>query len=239
MPQTGRIEGRHLPVQDVVTLAARHGCKTIACTYTEPTIYFEYAYDIAAQAADKGIETVFVSNGFINPKPLKKIAPLLTAANIDLKGWDEKFYNDVCGGDLKSVLYALKLMRKLGIFLEVTTLVVTDYVDNEKTLQEIASFIADELGPETPWHISRFYPSYKYNNTMPTSPDIIHRAREIGQKQGLRYVYSGNIRGDDGESTFCYDCGEKLISRYGYFIENNKIQNGQCPSCGAVIDGIF
>ncbi|MBN1482359.1 AmmeMemoRadiSam system radical SAM enzyme [candidate division KSB1 bacterium] len=238
MPRSGRIEGQYLPVAEVIDMAEKYDCKTIACTYTEPTIYFEYAYDIARQASERNIRTVFVSNGFINPKPIRKIAPYLAAANIDLKGWDDTFYRTVCGGELKSVLNALKLMKQLGIFLEVTTLVVTGYVDKESILRDIAKFIANELGVETPWHISRFYPSYKYAQQQPTAVGIIQRAREIGFEEGLRYVYSGNVKGDDGESTFCYSCGEKLISRYGYLIEANKIINSKCPSCGAVIDGI-
>ncbi|MBN1466561.1 AmmeMemoRadiSam system radical SAM enzyme, partial [candidate division KSB1 bacterium] len=138
MPRNGRIEGQIVPAAQIVELAEKYQCKTIACTYTEPTIYFEYAYDIARLAAEKELLTVFVSNGFINPRPLEKIAPLLAAANIDLKGWDEDFYKDVCGGSLKSVLKALKLMKKLGIFIEVTTLVVPGYVDNDATLSDIA-----------------------------------------------------------------------------------------------------
>lgn len=238
LAQTGHIEGQYLPVAQVVDLAEKYGCKTIACTYTEPTIYYEYAYDIARSAAERGLRTIFVSNGFINAKPIRKIAPFLAAANIDLKGWDAAFYRNVCGGELKAVLNALKLMKKLGIFLEVTTLVVTGYVDKETILRDIARFIVNELGVETPWHISRFYPNYNYTQQQPTALHMIQRAREIGFAEGLRYVYSGNIRGDAGESTFCYACGEKLISRYGYSILENKIVNSTCPSCGAKIDGI-
>lgn len=238
LPHTGHIEGQQLPPQQVVRMAKRYNCKTIACTYTEPTIYFEYAYDIAKLAAEEDILTVFVSNGYITPKPLKQIAPFLTAANIDLKGWDEQFYSEVCGGDLKSVLNTLKLMKKLGIFVEVTTLVVTGYVDKESVLRDIAAFIANELGPETPWHISRFHPSYKYRDSHPTNIESIHRAREIGVEQGLRYVYSGNILGDSGEHTYCYSCNTQLITRIGFEVSNNIIQDGKCPNCGAEIDGI-
>jgi len=238
MPHTGRIEGQRLPASEVVRLAKEYNCKTIACTYTEPTIYFEYAYDIAKLAAEQDILTVFVSNGFINPKPLQKIAPFLAAANIDLKGWDEDFYRAVCGGDFKAVLNTLKLMKKLDIFVEVTTLAVTGYVDDETTLRSIARFIKNELGAETPWHISRFFPQYHYASVPPTPANVLHRAREIGLDEGLRYVYTGNMAGDENESTFCYACGERLIHRSGYRIVNNKIKNNKCPVCGAVIDGI-
>ena len=238
MPRTGFIEGRKCTAGEIVDMAKRAHCKTIACTYTEPTIYFEYAYDIARFAAEKEILTLFVSNGFTNAKPIEKIAPYLAAANIDLKGWDEDFYKNVCGGSLKSVLNTLKLMKKLGIFVEVTTLVVPGYVDNEITLTDIAKFIANDLGVETPWHISRFFPHYRYHSKALTSPEILGRAREIGKQQGLRYVYLGNIRDAEGESTFCYSCGEKLISRNGYMIKYNKIIDNKCPVCGAKIDGI-
>lgn len=238
MPQSGRIVGQYEPVAEIVRTAKQYNCKTIACTYTEPTIFYEYAYDIAKLAAEENILTVFISNGYINPKPLRKIAPFLAAANIDLKGWDESFYRNVCGGELKSVLNTLKLMKKLDIFLEVTTLIVPGYVDNEASLRQIAKFIKNELGPETPWHLSRFYPHYKYTEQHPTNIEIIQRAREIGFEEGLRYVYTGNVVGDVGESTFCYSCGEKLINRRGYQIIENKIRNGKCPNCGAKIDGI-
>jgi len=238
LPQTGRIEGQPLPAAKVVQMARDYECRTIACTYTEPTIYFEYAYDIARLAADAGIDVVFVTNGFINPGPLKKIAPVLAAANVDLKGWDEEFYRDVCGGELKAVLNALKLMKKLGIFVEVTTLAVTGYVDDDATLRQIARFIKNELGPETPWHISRFFPDYRYASVPATATDVLLRARQIGLDEGLRYVYIGNMLDDEGESTFCTSCGERLIHRSGYRIIDNKIKNAKCPVCGAVIDGI-
>lgn len=240
MPRGGgaRIAGETLPVESVVQLAKKYKCRTIACTYTEPTIFYEYAYDISRKAYEEGIKTVFVSNGYINEKPLRQIAPFLAAANIDLKGWDEAFYHKVIGGDLKSVLDALRLYKKLGIWLEVTTLVVPTFVDNEKSLREIALFIKNELGEETPWHISRFYPHYKMNFLPPTETAILQRAREIGYDVGLRYVYSGNVPGDIGENTFCYSCGEKLIERYGFQVLSNKIKNGKCFNCGAAIDGI-
>jgi pyruvate formate lyase activating enzyme len=238
MPHTGQIEGQHLPAKEVVQLAKARDCKTIACTYTEPTIYFEYAYDIARLAAEQDIKTVFVSNGFINPKPLQKIAPFLSAANIDLKGWDDDFYRNVCGGDFMPVLNTLKLMKKLNIFIEVTTLAVTGFVDDESVLRDIARFIKNELGPETPWHISRFFPQYHYASAPPTPPEVLQRAREIGLDEGLRYVYIGNIMDGGGENTNCYSCGERLIHRSGYQILSNKILNNKCPACDVVIDGI-
>ena len=239
IPPDGKIRGEALPAKQVVELAQQHNCKTIACTYTEPTIYFEYAFDIARLAFEKGIKTVFVSNGFINEEPLKKIAPFLAATNIDLKGWDQDFYRKIVGGDLNKVLDALRLYKKLGVFVEVTTLVVPHYVDNEKTLKEIALFIKNDLGVETPWHISRFYPQFKCDHLPPTSISILRRAREIGLEAGLRYVYSGNVPGDIGEHTYCYSCGEKVIERYGFQILKNNLQQGVCANCHTKLDGIW
>ncbi len=231
--------GEKLPATVVVEQALRSQCKTIACTYTEPTVFFEYCLDIAKAAQEKDIKTVWVTNGFINEAPLREIAPYLAAANVDLKGWDESFYRKIVGGELAPVLNTLKLMKNLGIWVEVTTLVVPSYVDNEETLLSIATFIKNELGAETPWHISRFYPQYQCTHLPPTNVAILRRAREIGLEMGLRYVYSGNVPGDIGENTFCYNCGAKLIERYGFEILANHIKNSKCSVCGALIDGLF
>ncbi len=234
----GNIQGHRVTVADIVRSARANQCKTIACTYTEPTIFYEYAYDIAKSSKEQGVETVFVTNGFINEEPLRQIAPYLAAANVDLKGWDKAFYRKVVGGNLTSVLQALRLMKKLNIWVEVTTLAVPDHVDSDEKFREIALFIKNELGPETPWHISRFYPNYECDYLPITPLDVLRRAREIGLDVGLRYVYSGNVPGDVGESTFCYSCGEKLIERYGFYVLSNRVVDGKCFKCGAAIDGI-
>ncbi|MBN1999196.1 AmmeMemoRadiSam system radical SAM enzyme [candidate division KSB1 bacterium] len=236
--KNGRIAGQHTTASQIVLAAGRAACKTIACTYTEPTIYFEFALDIAREAQEQGIHTVLVTNGYINKEPLKELAPFVSAANVDLKGWDENFYKNIIGGDLKSVLEAIVLLKKLGIWVELTTLVVPGFVDNENTLSEIARFIVKECGVETPWHISRFYPHFQYTDLPPTDTRILLLGKEIGRAEGLRYVYTGNMPGENGENTNCYQCDTLLVKRYGFHIEKNTLKNGCCPSCGAVIDGV-
>ncbi len=239
LPGGGReIRGEELSPQSIVFEAKRYKCEIIAYTYTEPTIFFEYAYDASKLAQREGIRNVFVTNGYMSQEALIKINPYLDAANVDLKSFREDFYKTVCGAELESVLGALKLIKKLGIWLEVTTLIIPTLNDSDEELKEIASFIV-ALGEETPWHLSRFYPTYKLNKTPSTSLETIHRAREIGLKAGLRYVYVGNVPGDEGENTYCYHCGRLLIRRYGYKIEKFNLTEGRCKYCRVEIDGVW
>ncbi len=230
--------GQDFPPERVVRLAVQYDCKTIAYTYTEPTIFYEYAYDTAVLAAKHEILNVFVTNGFISQDALRQIAPVLHAVNVDLKGWSEEYYRKIVGGRLQPILDNLKLMKQLGIWIEVTTLCVPGHVDTDDQFRSIARFIRDELGPETPWHVSRFYPHYRMTDVPPTPVSVLRRAREIGLEEGLRYVYSGNVPGDEGEHTYCYQCGQVLIRRWGFTILEYKIRDGKCPKCGAVIDGL-
>ncbi len=233
----GEPAGQPLTSRQVVDAAVSRGCRTIACTYTEPTVYFEYALEIAQLAKAEGMATVFVTNGYINEAPLRELAPFLAAANVDLKGWNRDFYRRVIGGDRDSVLATLKVMKQLGVWVEVTTLLVPDQIV-ETDLQEIARFIRQELGAETPWHISRYHPDYQYTQTPATPLSLLQRGREIGLAAGLRYVYSGNIPGDEGEHTYCPQCGKKVIERYGFQITAYHVHNGGCRFCGAVLDGV-
>lgn len=231
------IPGEELSPQSIVFEAKRYKCEIIAYTYTEPTVFFEYAYDTSELAQKEGIRNVFVTNGYMSQEALIKINPYLDAANVDLKTFREDFYKKVCGAELEPVLEALKLMKKLGIWLEITTLIIPTLNDSDEELEEIARFIV-ALGEETPWHLSRFYPTYKLNKIPSTSLETIHRAREIGLKAGLRYVYVGNVPGDEGENTYCYHCGRLLIRRYGYKIKESNLEEGRCKYCRVKIDGI-
>ncbi len=236
--QTCSIPGEKMTAGEVVAYAGHTGCKSISYTYTEPTIFFEYAFDIAKLAREKGIYNNFVTNGYIEDEPLRAIKPYLDAANIDLKGFDESFYKKVCKAELSKVLETIRNYRKLDIWIELTTLIIPGYNDNEDALRAIAKFIVGELGSQVPWHVSAFYPTYKLRETKRTSPETLKRARDIGLEEGLRYVYEGNIPGSDGEHTYCYSCKKTVIKRYGYSILEYNIKDGSCIYCGAVIDGI-
>ncbi len=223
----------------LVTMAKEASCISIAYTYTEPTIYFEYAYETAKIAHEHGLLNLFVTNGYINPEPLQFMKDYLDAANVDLKSFSEDFYKKLVGARLAPVLEALKLIKKLKIFVEITTLVIPGENDSEAELTAIASFIRNELGVETPWHISRFYPHYRLMDHSSTPVSTLNRAREIGVAQGLRYVYLGNVPGSNTENTYCYNCGQLLIERYGYQVIQNKVDSGKCKFCGAKIDGLY
>ena len=234
----GRIDGSTVPPSKIVSLAKENRCQSISYTYTEPTIYFEYAYETAALASKDGIKNIFVTNGYMTEEALKTIQPYLDAANVDLKSFQEKFYKEICGSRLKPVLENLKLMREMGIWVEITTLVIPTLNDSDKEFEEIAQFIVS-LGPEVPWHISAFYPTYKMLNLPRTPASLLHRAREIGIKAGLRYVYCGNIPGEEGEDTFCPQCGRKVIERVGFWVVKNDVVKGECLHCHTKIDGIW
>jgi pyruvate formate lyase activating enzyme len=234
----GRISGQEVPPEMLVQAAVKHKCKTIAYTYTEPAVFWDYAFDAAKLATPKGIKNIFVTNGFLSEASLTEIIPYLHGANVDLKSFDEEMYKSICGARLKPVLDNICLMKEKGVWVEITTLLIPDLNDSTEELKAIAKFIA-ELDPGIPWHISRFHPTYRMMDRPPTSLKLILRACEIGKEAGLRYVYIGNIPGEEGESTFCYHCGAKLIHRWGFEVMGNRLVDGGCPECGTDIDGIW
>jgi len=239
-PREGRgIVGRSLPPEEVVRLAKKYNCKSISYTYTEPTIFLEYAYDTAKLAKKGGIDNNFVTNGYMTAETLEMIAPYLDAANVDLKAFTDKFYREVCGARLEPVLETLRMMKELGIWVEITTLITPTLNDSKDELEKIANFIYRELDREIPWHVSRFYPHYKMGHLPPTPIETLSKARKIGLNAGLRYVYCGNTPGDIGENTYCYNCGEMLIRRHGFSILENKLHEGRCFNCNSEIDGIL
>ena len=228
----GKIIGEELPPEKVVKQALKSGCKSIAYTYTEPTIFFEYAYDTAKLVKRKNLANVFVTNGYQTPETIKKMKGIIDAANIDLKSFSEEFYQKICGARLTPVLEAIKLMHKAGIWIEITTLVVPKQNDSEKELTQIAKFIAS-VDRNIPWHISRFHPDYKMTNSYPTPLETLENAFQIGKNAGLKYVYLGNVITETGENTFCPKCGALAIRRAGYLTEVLGVdKEGNCSNCG-------
>ncbi|MBU4369155.1 AmmeMemoRadiSam system radical SAM enzyme [Patescibacteria group bacterium] len=233
-----QISGEDLSPSDIVKLAIKHKVPSISYTYTEPSIFIEYALETMKLAKKQRIKNTWVTNGYLTEKALKTIAHYLNAANVDLKFFDNDMYKKVCNAQLQPVLNTLKLIKKLKIWLEVTTLVIPGYTNINNQLEKIAEFIKKELGSETPWHVSRFYPCYKMSDVSPTSSELIHQAVKIGQKAGLKYVYAGNLPNDDGENTYCPKCQTLIIQRTGYDIKKSD-KDGLCPKCGEKIDLII
>jgi pyruvate formate lyase activating enzyme len=233
-----RIMGEEMSAEEIVGLAVKYRTQSISYTYTEPTIYFETALDTARAAVSRGLKNVFVSNGYMTRDCLKEIHPDLHAANVDLKAFNDRFYKEQCGARLKPVLNTIELMRDMGIWLEVTTLLIPGLNDSKGELKDLARFLAD-TDPGIPWHISRFHPTYRLTDRPVTSAETIRRARDLGYEAGLQYVYTGNIPGDEGENTFCHNCKALLIDRMGFQVNRNRIVDGGCPECGAQVPGVW
>ncbi len=236
------IDSRQMTPEEIVRAALQSGCRSVSYTYTEPTIFFEYAYETARIAKEEGLLNIFVTNGFMTKEALEMIYPYLGAANVDLKFFKDESYRRVCGGSLPAVLDTIRLMRKLGVWVEVTTLIVPGENDSAEELKAIASFLAG-VGKEIPWHISRFHPDYKMTDKDSTPLSSLKTAYKIGKEAGLRYVYVGNVQAGTelwpDEKTCCYKCQKSLISRIGFEVIENNLENGACPSCKTVLDGIF
>lgn len=231
------IAGKDIAPEKIVEDAVRNQCKSIAYTYTEPTIFFEYAYEIAKIASQQSVKNVFVTNGYITREALATIKPYLHAVNIDLKSFSSQTYKKIYGAQLEQVLDGIRSYKEMGIWIEITTLIIPEINDSASELRQIAGFIKS-VGPEIPWHVSRFYPRYRLMGKPPTPVDTLKMARNIGLEVGLRYVYEGNVPGEGGENTYCYHCKRLLVKRYGYQILENDIVNLRCPSCNTTIDGI-
>lgn len=232
------IMGHDKDPETIVQDALHAGSKSISYTYTEPTVYFELALDTARMAVSRDLKNVFVTNGYMTEICLQEIFPDLHAANVDLKAFSDRFYKDRCGARLEPVLNSLATMKGMGIWVEVTTLLIPGLNDSEEDLKGISRFLVD-LSPDIPWHISRFHPTYRLLDIPPTPAESIRKARDIGYEAGLRYVYTGNLPGDEGEKTFCHECGELLIDRFGFYVRRNKLKGNLCPGCGSMIPGVW
>ncbi len=229
------IAGYEATPKAIVAKAKQSGCSSIAYTYTEPTIFFEYAYDIARLAREAGLANIFVTNGYMTGEMLKTFQPYLDAANVDLKAFRDQTYRKYVGALLQPVLDSLKLIKQLGIWLEVTTLVIPGINDDPAELLDAAQFILGELGADTPWHLSRFFPDYQLKDVPPTPLETMAKAWEIGKSVGLKYVYLGNLPSAEKQNTFCPDCGTLSLERNCFGLIFNHLQEGCCPNCGRKI----
>ena len=225
--------------ESVVTKAKEVGARSVAYTYVEPTIFYEYMLDTGLLAKKAGLLNVYHSNGFINPSPLRNLCKVLDAANIDLKGFTETFYRELCDGELSPVLETLKTLKKERVHLEITNLVIPTKNDDVSVLKEMCLWVKKELGADTPIHFSRFHPLYKLKSLPPTPVSTLEKAREVALSTGLEYVYIGNVPGHEAENTFCPKCKKMIIQRTGYMIGEIHLKAGKCGYCGKPIPGIW
>lgn len=227
---------KELEPKKVIELCKENDCNIMSYTYTEPTIFYEYMLDIAKLAKKQGIKNTIVSNGYINEEPLRELCKVLDGANIDLKSFTNDFYKKVCKGTLEPVMKSLKILKKEGVWLEVTNLVVPGLNDDFKKIEEMCKWIAKELGKDVPIHFSRFHPDYKMTDTEPTKLETLEKAKQIAEKY-LNYVYLGNIGGES--NTFCPKCKAIVIKRDMLSLTDNRLVKGKCPECGEKIAGVW
>jgi len=228
-----------VPPDALVQRARDAKARSVAYTYVEPTVFFEYMLDSARAARAAGFRNVCHSNGFIGADPLQALVPVLDAANIDLKAFSEAFYRDYCQGALAPVLATLTALRRAGVHLEITNLVIPTLNDDPAHIRDMCLWVRRELGPETPLHFSRFYPLYKLKNLPPTPVTILEQARAAALTAGLEYVYIGNVPGHEGEHTYCPRCQRVLIERSGFMVRGVHVKDGKCGACGKPIPGIW
>jgi len=238
-PEEGNIPAYFCPPEKLISLAKTKRCPSLAYTYTDPIVYYEYTYDTSKLAKENRIRNVLVTAGYINEKPWKQLLQYVDAANIDLKGITEDFYRDVCSATLKPVQQALILAKASGIHVEVTNLIIPTLNDEPEDIRKLVRWIKINLGGETPMHFSGFFPRYKMRNLPPTSLETLETAREIAIAEGMEYVYVGNLQSKEGANTYCPGCKNLLVERSGYTILKNRLRNGYCPNCGKEIYGVW
>jgi len=228
------VPGQYMEPEEIVNLALKEKLPSISYTYSEPTIFLEYALDIMKLARKAGLKNCFVSNGFMSKESAEAVLPYLDANNIDIKSSTDEFYRENCGASLQPVLETAKIMKKAGVWVEITTLVIPGLNDSEKDLRNVAGFVRYKLGEETPWHVTRFSSrlSWKLKKVPDTPVETLKKAHKIGKAMGLKYVYTGNVAGLDSENTVCPDCGETVIERKGFEIKRRDAE-GKCPKCNA------
>lgn len=234
---TGRVSGEQVTPQQLVDTALLHQCSSISYTYSEPTVFFELMFETCVKAREKGLANVLVSNGFMSRECLQELEPLVQGINVDLKSYRNDFYQEYCGGTIKPVLTNLKKIKEMGWWLEVTTLLIPGLNDTEQEMKDLASFVFRELGPDTPWHISRFHPCYKMSDRGSTPFSTLEKAYAAGKEAGLAYVYLGNVPGQGIESTHCPKCTAVVLQRSGFSTRKTGLIHGKCSKCGGAIAG--
>jgi len=227
------------PPDKLVAAAVEYGFPSIAYTYTDPVVYYEYTYDTAKLARAQNIRTVLVTAAYISKEPWRRLLEFVDAANIDLKGITDDFYRRVCSGTLKPVQQALVLAKAAGIMVEVTNLIIPTLNDKPEHIRQLVQWVRRNLGSETPVHFSRFSPRYKMRHLPPTSARTLELAREIAMSEGMQYIYIGNIQSKEGQNTYCPACKKLLIERIGYTVLQNRLAEGCCPDCGTQIYGVW
>jgi len=234
------VESLYVPPATVAEMASQSGCETIAYTYSEPVVFYEYMLDCAREGNARGVRSVMITNGYINPEPMRALCRELLAVKVDLKGFTAEFYRKYVGGDLKAVLATIELLGELGMHTELVVLLIPGLNDSPQEVRRMSSWVVNTLGPDVPMHFTRFHPAYKMTNLTPTPVRTLERARETAVDQGVRYAYVGNVPGHPYENTYCHACGKVVIARYGYHVLQRHVsEEGACEFCGAHIPGIW
>jgi pyruvate formate lyase activating enzyme len=234
----GHTVSRYRSPEEIVAAALQGGCRSISYTYSEPTIFFEFAYDCCLAAREKGLKNIFVSNGYMSREAAEMLVPCLDAINIDIKAFSEPFYREICGGSMQHVLDNVRFFSEQGTWVEVTTLIIPGLNDSDQQIRSIAEFLA-EVDPDICWHVSAFSPGYLMGDRPRTPAERLHSAREIGLEAGLNHVFTGNIRNQGGEDTSCPACNRTLIKRSGFQISANLLESGACPHCSEPLAGVW
>ncbi|MEW5722671.1 MAG: AmmeMemoRadiSam system radical SAM enzyme, partial [Thermodesulfobacteriota bacterium] len=233
------VSAGYLPPEELVTLARQYGSPSVALTYSEPTVFYEYMHDTAKAARAAGLRCVVVSNGDINPEPAKKLIPHLAAYRIDLKAFSDDYYRDICSGRLAPVLATLKTVVEMGLWLEVINLILPTLNDTKENVRALAGWVRDNLGDMVPIHFTRFHPMYRMLNLPPTPVRTLEACYETAREAGIKYPYLGNVPGHPYTHTYCHQCQELLIERVGLWSMESRMRDGRCPKCGAVIPGVW
>jgi len=232
----GQLTTRYTSPREVVAMAQRQECTSVSYTYNEPLINLDFVEDVARLAHGKGIKNVLVTNGYISKEALGRVVDVIDAANVDWKAFNDPFYREHCNGDLKSVLDATVAMKDRGVHVEVTFLIIPETNDGEDEARKMSRFIVDELGPDTPLHLSRFFPHHKFDHLPSTPVETLYRAREIAMEEGVRYVYVGNVPLSEYGDTYCHHCGGKVVERQGYTITGWRLDDeNRCSHCGGAV----